>query len=135
MNRLKSEKTLSKSISRLLEDLNYLKQENKTKNSIIQPLIQSGNTDNYENDNSYSRSNDNDENNNNGIENDDINIHIPNDDCNITIKHRKNKSHKDKSTFINNKNKNSNKIIAKMITIIIMLRTNTIKAVSPAVVV
>ena len=33
-------------ISRLLEDRNYLKQENKTKSLIIQLLIQSGNTNN-----------------------------------------------------------------------------------------
>ena len=34
-------------ISRLLEYINYLKQENKTKSLIIQSLIQSGNTNNY----------------------------------------------------------------------------------------
>ena len=38
-------------ISRLLKDINYLKQENKTKSSIIQSIIQSGNTNNYDNDN------------------------------------------------------------------------------------
>ena len=82
-------------ISRLLEDRNYLKQENKTKSSIIQLLIQSSNTNNYDNDNSYSKSNNNDDNNNSGFENDDINIHIPNDDNNITMGRRKNKLSKD----------------------------------------
>ena len=100
-------------ISGLLEDINYLKQESKTKTSIIQSLIQSGNTNDYYNDNGYSKSNNNDENNNSGIGNDDINIHIPNDDSNITMKRRKNKSSKDKSAYINNKDKNSNKINSK----------------------
>ena len=100
-------------ISRLLEDINYLKQGSKTKSSIIQLLIQSGDTNNYHNDNSYSKSNNNEENNNGGTENDDVNIHIPNDDSNITIRHCKNKSSKDKSTYINNKNKTSNKINGK----------------------
>ena len=101
-------------ISRLLEDINYLKQENITKSSIImQPLIQSGNTNNYDNNNSYSKSNNNDENKNSGIKNDDINIHIPNDDSNITMRRRKNKPPKDKSTCINNTDKNSNKINGK----------------------
>ena len=97
-------------ISRLLEDINYLKQESKTKSLIMQSLIQSGNTNNYYNDNGYSKSN-NDENNNSGIGND--HIHIPNDDRNITTRRRKNKSSKDKSTYINNKDKNSNKINSK----------------------
>ena len=76
-------------ISRLLEEINYLKQENRTKSSIIISLIQSGNINNYDNHNSYSKSNNNDGNNNSGIENDDINIHIPNDDSNITMRHLK----------------------------------------------
>ena len=90
-----------------------MKQENKTKSSIIQSLIQSGNINNYDNDNSYSKSNKNDENNNSGIENDAININIPNDDSNIIMRRCKNKSSKDKSTYINNKDKNSNKINSK----------------------
>ena len=90
-----------------------MKQENKTKSSIIQSLIQSDNTNNYDNDNSYSKSNNNDENNNSCIENSDINIDIPNDDKNLTMRHRKNKSSKSKSTYINNKGKNSNKLNSK----------------------
>ena len=81
-------------VSRLLEDINYLKQENKTKSSIIQSLIQSGNTNNYDNGNSYSKSSNNDENKNSGIENDAVNIHILNDDSNITMRRRKNKKNK-----------------------------------------
>ena len=123
-------------ISRLIEDINYLKQENITKSSIIiQSLTQSGNTNNYDDNNSYSKSNNNDENKNSVIKNDDINIHIPNDDSNITMRRRKNKPSKDKSTYINNKDKNSTKLIAKTITTRIILRTNAIKAASPAVVV
>ena len=90
-----------------------MKQENNTKSSVIKLLIQSGNTNNYDNDNSYSKSNNNDENNNSGIENDNTNIHIPNDDSNITMRRRKNKSSKDKSTYINNKDKTSNKSNSK----------------------
>ena len=90
-----------------------MKQENKTKSSIIQSLIQCGNANNYDNNSSYSKSNSKDENNNSGIENDDIKIHISNDDSNITMRGRKNKSFKDKSTYINNKDKNSNKINSK----------------------
>ena len=101
-------------ISRLLEDINYLKEENKTKSSIIQSLIQSGNVNDYENNNNDSKSNNKDENNNSGIENDNINIHIPNDDSNITMRRCKNKSSKGKSTYINNKDKNSNKINSKI---------------------
>ena len=101
-------------IPRLLEDINYLKQENKTKSSIINWLIQSGNTNNYGNVKSYRKSSNNDENNNSGTENFDINTHIPNDDSNITIRCRKNKtkSFRDKSKYIN-KDKSSNKINSK----------------------
>ena len=100
-------------ISRLLEDINYLVQGNKTKSLIIQQLIQSGNANNYDNDNSCSKSNNNDESNNSGIEINDVNIQIPNDNSNITMSHCKSKSSKDKSTYVNNKDKNSNKINSK----------------------
>ena len=101
-------------VSRLLEDINYLKQENKTKSSIIQLLIQSGNTNNYDSDNSYSKSSNNDENDNSGIENDAVNIHILNG--NITMRRRKNKKNKlskDTGIYINDKDKSSNKIESK----------------------
>ena len=91
-------------ISRLVEDINHLNQENKTKSPMIQSLIQSGNTDNYDTNNS-----------NSGIENEDMNTRLYNNYSNITMRHRKNKnkSSKDKSTYINNKDKNSNKINSK----------------------
>ena len=110
-------------------------QENNTKCSIIQLLIQSGNTNNYDNDYSQSKSNNNDDNNNSGIENDDINIHIPKDDSNISMRRRKNKSSKDKVHILTIQTKTVTKLIAKTITTRIILSTNTIKAASPAVVV
>ena len=106
---------VEKNVSRPLGEIDYLKQENKTKTSIIQSLFQSDNTNYYDSDNSYSKNSNNDENNNSGTENDDIKIHIPDDDSNITMRRRKNKnkSSKDKSKYINNKDKNSNKINSK----------------------
>ena len=119
-------------ISRLLEDKNYLIQGNKTKSLIIKQLIQSGNTDNYDNDNSCSKSNSNDESNNSGIEINDVNIQIPNDDSNITMRHCNSKSSKYKSTYVNNKDKNSNKINTKKDNNKNNTKKNTIKATSPA---
>ena len=122
-----------------MEDINYLKQENKTKSSIIQSLIQSGNTNNYDNDNIYSKSSNNDENNNSGIENDAVNIHILNDDSNITMRRRKNKTKINRLKIqvytLTIKTKAVTKLRAKTITTRIRLRTNTIKAAGPAVVV
>ena len=106
---------VGKNVSRPLGEIHYLKQENKTKTSIIQSLIQSGNTNNYDNGNSYSKSSNYDENKNSGIENDAVNIHILNDDSNITMRRCKNKkkSSKDIGIYINDKDKSSNKIESK----------------------
>ena len=100
---------VGKNVSRLLGEINYLKQENKTKTSIIQSLFQSDNANYYDNDNSYSKNSNNDENNNSGTENDDMRR-------NITMMRRKNKnkSSKGKSKYIYNKDKNSNKINSKI---------------------
>ena len=115
--------------------LNFLKQENKTKISLMQSLIQSGNTNSCDNDNSYSKSSKNDE--NNDIENNDINIHIPNDDSNITMRVLKIKINRLKINvnILTIKTKTVTKLIAKTITTKIILGTNTIKAGTPAVVV